>query len=270
MSHVAVIISSERCGHCRTMRGDGRLMSKNQTKDKSPNIPGGYFYDATFMKKIITADMNTGAKVRVINVHYKTFNPADGVMDISVFMLDSDGNSVRQTLLKEKSGKTSMSIYSIGEVGKVISTQDTPEDWDKIVKSYIPANIGSYSVFFPSMILFEGTAWAEGIKNGTPIYGHLNGFETKTESPYGVLAGKGQPNVMEFPKFVNQFFNGTKELRGSPAVKTEPVVAPVAVPASATPEPPAYVPKEVKKDTVAIPTLAARDKLKVRLFVVEK
>jgi hypothetical protein len=75
---------------------------------------------------------------------------------------------------------------------------------------------------------------------------------------------------MELPKFVNQFFNGTKELRGSPVVKTEPVVAPMAVPASAAPEPPAYVPKEVKKDTVAIPTLAARDKLKVRLFVVEK
>lgn len=265
MSHVAVIISSERCGHCRTMRGDGRLMSKNQTKDKKPNIPGGHFYDAAFMKKIITADMNAGAKLRVINVHYKTFNPADGVMDISVFILDSDGNSVRQTMLKEKNGKTSMSIYSIGEVGKVISTQDTPEDWNTIVKTYIPSNIVNYSVFFPSMVLFEGTAWAEGIKNGTPIYGYLNGFETKTEAPYGVAAANVQPNVMEFPKFVNQFFNGTKELRGSPV---KPVVA--AAPAPAAPEPPAYVPKEVKKETVAIPTLAARDKLKVRLFVVEK
>lgn len=266
MSHVAVIVTSERCGHCRTMRGDGRLLSKLQTKDKKPNIPGGYFYDAAFMKKIITADMNTGAKVRVINVHYKTFNPADGIMDISVMMLDTDGNSVKQTMLKEKNGKTSMSIYSIGETGKVISSQDTPEDWSNIVKSYIPVNITNYSVFFPSIILFEGTAWAEGIKNATPIYGYLNGFETKKEAPYGVaISGNVQPNVMEFPKFVNQFFNGAKELRGAPIVNSAPVAqAPV------TQEPPPYVPKEVKKDTVAIPTLAARDKLKVRLFVVEK
>lgn len=278
MSHTAVLLSSERCGHCRNMRGSGRLLSKNEIKkeNKQPNIPGGYHYDAKFMKKLITAGMDGSAKLKVINVHYRTFNAAEGVMDLSVFTLEEDGNTVRQTMLTEKDGKTTMSIYSIGETGKVVSTQKIDTDWTEICKTYTPVNLSSYAFFFPSLILFEGSAWAEGIKNQTPIYGYLNGLETKTEPPYGFNYKKDeQPNVLEFPNFLQQFFNGTRKLLGKPETNSGTVETP-SVPTK-EPEPetikvPAAgaVAKKTSSENMVVPSAGAKNRLKYRLYVVEK
>lgn len=218
MAHVAVILTSEQCGHCRVMRGTGRLLSGNEIKDKKPNLPGGYYYDSVFMKKLICADTES-PKIRVINIHYKTFDANKGVSDISVFTLDTDNKTVKQTMLKEKGNKTNMALYSIGESGKVLMNNDIDKSWSEIVSEYIPVNIMSYAFFFPSMIIFEGKNWIEGISNKKPIFGFLNGFESNEKLPYGAIPGP-QPMTMEWPKFLKQFFDGTKELRGP---KTESV-----------------------------------------------
>jgi hypothetical protein len=227
MSNVAVILTSERCGHCRNMRGVGRLFSKAEIKkdNKQPNIPGGNYYDAVWMRKLITADTNKDAKLRVINLHYRSFNPAEGLMDISVFTLEND-KEVRQTMLKEvEGGKTNMTIYVVGENGRVLSNQDIDTPWVEMCKTYVPVNISMYAFFFPILLLFEGNEWTESIKNKTPIFGYTNGFDTKTNAPYGALTGPGiQPNVMDFTKFLAQFFNGSRELKGKPVVVEAPVV----------------------------------------------
>lgn len=262
MSHVAVLLTSETCGHCRNMRGNGRLLSKSEIKKegKQPTIPGGNHFDAAYMKKLITTEIDAKPKLRVINLHYKSFNPTEGMMDISIFTLEADGN-VKQTMLKESNGKTNMAVYLVGESGKVISSQNIDTSWADINKSYVPVNISAYAFFFPSLILFEGNEWTNGLKNNQPVYGYLNGFETKTEAPYGGKAG-GQPNVMDFSKFLAQFFNGTKELRGKPAaevavkketVEKEEIVLPIA---------------PTKKDEIVLPV--SGNKRKFRLYVVEK
>jgi hypothetical protein len=267
MSNVAVILTSERCGHCRNMRGTGRLMSKTEIKkeNKQPNIPVGHHYDATWIRKLITADLNKDAKLRVINLHYKSFNPAEGMMDISVFTLEND-KEVRQTMLKETSGgKTNMTIYVVGESGRVLSNQDIDTSWVEMCKTYVPVNIGMYAYFFPSLLLFEGNEWTESIKNKTPIYGYMNGFDTKKDMPYGALTGPGiQPNVLEFNKFLAQFFNGTKELKGKPPVEDKPVEPepvkkePIVVPAV----------RNESSGTKIIPTTGTRRNF--RLYVLEK
>ena len=267
MSNVAVILTSERCGHCRNMRGSGRLLSKAEIKkeNKQPNIPVGNHYDATWMRKLITADMNKDAKLRVINLHYKSFNPAEGLMDISVVTLEND-KEVRQTMLKETAnGKTNMTIYIVGENGRVLSNQDIDTPWVEMCKTYVPVNISMYAFFFPSLLFFEGNEWTESITNKTPIYGYMNGFDTKKDAPYGALTGSGiQPNVMEFSKFLAQFFNGTRELKGKPIVEEKPV----------EPEP-------VKKEPVVVPVASGETrrsgvvassgmKRNFRLYVLEK
>ena len=224
MSNAAVILTSERCGHCRNMRGSGRLMSKAEIKkdNKQPTIPGGNHYDAVWLRKLITVE-GKDAKLRVVNLHYKSFNPAEGMMDISVFTLEND-KEIRQTMLKEaESGKTNMTIYVVGETGRVLSNQDIDTPWMEMCKTYVPVNIGMYAFFFPSLMLFESNEWTESIRNKTPIFGYMNGFDTKKEAPYGALTGPGiQPNVMEFTKFLAQFFNGTRELKGKPPVVEAP------------------------------------------------
>jgi hypothetical protein len=262
MSHVAVILTSERCGHCRNMRGNGRLLTKGDIKreNKQPNIPGGNYYDANFMRKLITCELGKEAKLRVINLHYKTFNPGEGFMDISVFTLESDGN-IKQTMLKENAGKTNVVTYLIGETGKVLSNNDIDTPWNEISKTYVPVNIANYAFFFPSLVLFESTEWSESIRTGAPIYGYLNGFETKEEAPYGARAG-GQPNVLDFTKFLAQFFDGTKQLKGKPAGTVPVPVAPVP-----QPEP---VRVATTGSALAPTQVATTGSRKFRLYVVEK
>lgn len=281
MSHVAVLLTSERCGHCRNMRGSGRLLSKNEIKrdNKQANIPGGHHYDAAFMKKMITAEIGNTPRLRVINIHYKSFNPAEGVMDISVFTLDNDSTTVRQTMLKEKDGKGVMTIYTVGESGKIEASKELPTAWDELVKTYIPVNMQNYIAFYPQMVLFEGKAWTEGIDKKTPIYGYINGMDTKEEAPYGAIPTP-QPKVIEWNKFLKQFFDGSKELKGN-AVSSGAGVAPTPPPAPVkvaeevkVPEPEKVIVKaagmlEKKDSNVVIAETPGSKKMKFKLYVVE-
>jgi hypothetical protein len=264
MSHVAVILTSERCGHCRNMRGNGRLLSQAEIKkdNRQPNIPGGNYYDYKYMKKLMTVEMGSEAKLRIVNLHWKSFNPTEGMMDISIFTLENDG-TVRQTMLREINGKTNVSIYSVGEIGKVISTQDMDKTWAEINKMYVPVNISNYAFFFPSLVLFEGNEWMNGIQKGTPIYGYVNGFDTKTESPYGGNAA-GQPNVKDFVKFLQEFFNGTRKLLGKPEKVDKPVMS-----GNGNIEEEKVLAPLVKKDTDVVTLPAAGSVKKFRLYVVE-
>ena len=260
MSHTAVILTSERCGHCRHMRGNGKLLSKTEiTKEKrQPTIQGGHHYDAVWMKSLITADSGTEPKLRVINLHYKTMNFAEGLVDISVFSLEND-KEIRQTMLKEiAGGKTNITISVVGDNSRIVSTQDAPTLWSEICNTYIPINLNMYAMFFPSLLVFEANEWTTSIQNKVPAYGFLNGFDTKTESPYGAIPTGRNPDVLDSAKFLKQFFDGTKQLKGKPSgmpapVATEMVVIPT---------------NNVKNDNVVIPTSGS--KRNFRLYVVEK
>lgn len=260
MNHIAVILTSERCGHCRNMRGTGRLLSQNEIKksDRQPNLPGGNYYDAKFMSKLILAG-SKDSYFRVINIHYKTFNPQEGVIDISVFTLEDNKTDVRQTMLTEKNGKAHTSIYTIGENGKVVLSEDLPNNWSDLINSYVPVNMSNYTAFYPSLIAFDKDNWSNSIKNKTPIYGVHNGFPTKKEAPYGVITGES-PNVMDFPAFLSQFTSGVKSLVES--------VAPETVPEE----------RKVEEEKMVVNTSAKNNflpssgsnRFKYRLFVVEK
>lgn len=217
--HTAVLITSERCGHCRNMRGTGRLLSQNEIKkeNKPPTIPGGtanpsgFHYDAKFMKRLLTAGAETGVKqvVRLINVHYKTFNPTEGIADICIFNME--GASVKQVILKESNGKTSIETYLIGETGKQLEKKELPSVWSDSVKANVPINLTMYAHFFPILTLFHIEAWNDAIQNSKPIFGYVNGLETKSEAPYGAIQAQ-RPNVKEFGAFLKEFFDGTRKL----------------------------------------------------------
>jgi hypothetical protein len=265
--HIAAIITSEKCGHCRHMRGTGRLLSQNEIKkdSKQPTVPGGYHYDAKFMKKMITADTDS-AKLRILNVHYKSFNPGEGVMDLSVFTLEPDNKSIRQTILKEKNGKTVAEIYVIGDTGKMVTSQDIPTEWTETVKTYLPPNLTSYAYFYPTLAIFHLEAWMNSIKTNEPIFGYVNGLDTKQEAPYGAIPPSQQPNVIEYIKFLNTFFDGSKQI----LIKPESIKP--LVPESQKNElleAMANVKQEPSKPVIKVPTAGACESLNFRLYVKE-
>jgi hypothetical protein len=233
--HVAVLITSEQCGHCRRMRGNGRLLSQNEIKkdNKQPTIPGGavnpkgYFYDAIYMRRLLTGGIETTSSqskqlVKLINIHYKSFNPMEGINDISIFNLE--GNNVKQTILKESNGKTAIEVYVIGDSGRLLDKKELPSVWSDSVKANVPINLTMYAHFFPILALFHSDAWNDAIQNSKPVFGYVNGLETKHEAPYGALQAR-QPNVIEFGMFLKQFFDGTKKLESvAPVIVKSEVV----------------------------------------------
>jgi hypothetical protein len=275
--HIAVLVTSEKCGHCTRMRGEGILLTKKQIEEKKipPNVPGGMHYDANFMKKLIVAGTDS-AKLRIMNIHYKSFNPSEGVTNISVFTLEPDSKSIRQTMIKENNGKTTMDIYVIGDVGKKIQTQNLEIKWEDTLKTYIPVNLPNYSFFYPTLSIFHFESWLNAVQKNEPVFGYINGLPTREESPYGAVAN-AQPNVGDFVKFLSGFFDGTKQLLAKPVVKKEEAVPdslvehkPVPSNSILTAKEEVVEVKEVKEiKTFRIPTKGACEKLNVRLYVKE-
>jgi hypothetical protein len=275
--HIAVILTSEKCGHCRTMRGSGRALSQKEIKEKSlpTSIPGGYHYDSKFIKKLITADSDS-PKLRILNVHYRSFNPADGVSDISVFTLEPDNRSIRQVILKESEGKTVADTYVIGDTGKKTGTQEVPNSWNDTVKLYLPSNLTSYAYFYPTISIFNLESWISSIKNNEPVFGYINGMPTREEVPYGGMPGQNPNPISDFSVFLKGFFDGTRNLLVKPPAKQN------------IPEPPKIenldsqvqnLDSKVKENpllespkpskVLRVPTVAACENLHVKLYVKE-
>lgn len=269
--HIAVFVTSEKCGHCRTMRGNGVLMSKAriEKEKKTPTVPGNYYYDATFMKKLIMAGSNDTPRFRVVNVHYNSFNPTDGMMDISVFTLEPDNKNIRQTIFKAKEGKTLVEVYTIGDTGKKVSDQNDETKWEDTVSKFIPKNLPAYAYFFPTLAVFHMDAWMNSIRTNEPIYGYVNGMNTKEDHPYGALPG-GQPSPGDFVKYLESFHDGTRKLLDKPEKKDIVDVPPVQIPAPPSLQA-APVPSVIKEQSkmVRVPTKGACDKMNVRLYVKE-
>jgi len=268
--HIAVFITSEKCGHCRTMRGNGILMSKSkiEKEKKTPSVPGGYHYDSIYMKKLIMAGSSDSPRFRVVNVHYNSFNPSEGMMDISVFTLEPDNKTIRQTIFKGNEGKTLVEVYTIGDTGKKVSDQNDETKWEDTVSKFIPKNLHSYAYFFPTLAVFHMDAWMSSIRTNEPIYGYVNGMNTKEDHPYGALPG-GQPSPGDFIKYLESFHDGTRKLLDKPEKKNslpEPVSNQAPVP-SGVPAPPALAPETSKM--LRVPTKGACDKMNVRLYVKE-
>jgi hypothetical protein len=139
----------------------------------------------------------------------------EGIVDISIFNLE--GNNVKQSILRESNGKTSIETYLIGDSGKQLDKKELPSVWSDSVKANVPINLTMYAHFFPILALFHIDAWNGAIQNSKPIYGYVNGLETKSEAPYGAMQSR-QPNVIEFGMFLKQFFDGTKKLESMPSV----------------------------------------------------
>lgn len=273
--HIAVVVTSEKCGHCRHMRGEGVLMSKAkiEKEKKQPTVPGGNHYDAVFMKKLIMANTDS-PKFRVVNVHYNAFNPAEGIADISVFTLEPDNKTIRQTMFKNKDNKTNVVIYTIGDTGKQVSTTDDDSKWEDTVKKFIPSNLPSYAYFYPTLAVFHSEAWMNSLRTGEPVYGYVNGLNTKEESPYGALPASN-PSPGDFIKFLASFFDGSKQLLAKPETKALPapeVKSETKVVQAPEIKPELQVKKAdepVKQSTVRVPTKGACDKTNVRLYVKE-
>ena len=119
------------------------------------------------------------------------------------------------------------------------------------------------------------------IKNNEPIFGYVNGLDTKKEAPYGAIPGQN-PNPGDFVQFLNSFFK-----EGSIPILAKPEVPTTSTDKLVKSELP--IPQEHQKElleamagvkvhdrvsenskpVIRVPTVGACQNLNVRLYVKE-
>lgn len=207
------------------MRGDGHLHPSFQ--GSSPiSVTGGHSYDDTFIRKLITGDPSAVPKsdespipkYRVYNLHLATMGGSDNeVLELVEFALRK-GGSIEERIYKKNpiSNNTDVEIYTINPNSPPVSKlHQTTTSWVNSVNSIIPSGYTSYLFFFPMVLYFTPKVWDRGIREGTPIYGYINGMETSPISPYGPVKS-GRPDVVDPITLAASFVKGEKELLDGP------------------------------------------------------
>jgi hypothetical protein len=205
------------------MRGDGHLHSTFKGPSAT-SVPGGHSYDDAFIRKLITADPAIGSKresnpiskYRVYNVHLATMSGNSEILELIEYVLK--GESVEERIYKKNidSPNTDVEIYTVSPTSAPVSKlHQTTTSWVDTVRTTIPSGYNSYMHFFPMIVFFTSKVWNRGIREGTPIYGYINGMETSSVSPYGPV--KTSPvNVVDPIPLAASLGNGEIPLLDAP------------------------------------------------------
>jgi hypothetical protein len=221
---VILVITSQRCGHCVRMRGDGRLNSSFDGESQS-SLPGGYGYDDTFIRKLISAnpaavpknDNTYPAKYRVYNLHLsKMGGPDNEVLEIIEFELKT-GGTIEERIYKKNNSNTDIEIYTVSSTNKPSTKlHHTSTPWLDTIKNMIPSGYVNYLHFFPMILYFSAGAWDRALREGGPIYGYINGAETSQTPPYGPAPKQTNIQVVDPVILAASFIKGEKALIDAP------------------------------------------------------
>jgi hypothetical protein len=207
------------------MRGDGHLHSS--FKGPAPtSMTGGHSYDDTFIRKLITADPaavhksddSPSSRYRVYNLHMATMGGPDNEVHELVEYVLKKGGAIEERIYKKNStsGNTDVEIYTVNPTSQPVSKLHvTTTSWADTVKNMVPSGYTSYMHFFPMILFFASKVWDRGIREGTPIYGYINGLETSPTPPYGPVK-EGQISVKDPITLAASFVKGEKTLLEGP------------------------------------------------------
>jgi hypothetical protein len=224
---VILVITSQRCGHCVRMRGDGRIQSsRGQESSTTPSaLPGGYSYNDAFIRKLITANPSAvprndnmyPAKYRVYNLHLsKMGGPDNEILEIIEFAL-KPGGAIEERLYKKNDLNADVEIYTVSpstEPDSKLHHTSTP--WLDTVKNTIPNAYTNYLHFFPMILYFTAGAWDRSLREGGPIYGYINGAETLQTPPYGPVPGQANIQVVDPVVLAASLIKGEKPFIDAP------------------------------------------------------
>jgi hypothetical protein len=238
---VIVFLTSKVCSVCEKIRSpskgkicplaktgeDTNAYAKRLGFPLAMTFPGDGRFEVDFFRKIITGGSGKGpAQYRVYCIQLETMAATwteNNVTEISIAELDGDG--VKQTIFSSKGGKTHQeSIKITDKVTKILDRQETV-DWTTTIDVYVPKGLVGYCWFFPAFLVFSGTLWDNSLKNKLPLYGIINGAQTKKVSPWGVDIPSGQPSIVSIFEFLKKINEKILSLEAPP-----PPPAPLAVP----------------------------------------
>jgi len=205
---VLVVLTSEGCGHCAQLRGNGVLGN------------GTPFHTYSFLESHIDP-LKRGDKVTMINIHFSSMNGHHSHIQV-ISKFTKIGNNVQQEMYYAENGKTFVSVLAVSEKNrakvlkqkKEVFVEKNHVDWTQFIDLKVPKNIEKYSFYYPCFLVFQKEDW----KSGGNILGIPNaGFVVKDKDGNFGLEKSGQGlQQRNFPpqKLLTDALN--KELRFKP------------------------------------------------------
>jgi len=187
---IFTVLTSEGCGHCHNMRGNGDLGNGKQ------------FTQYDFLKSHLDPLQN-GKTCTILNIHYATMSGRrEEIVNISKVYLRN--NLVYQEKYYNVNNKVNVKVLSIDRNNKVTRIGEKPasvtDNWLGFVSKKIPRGLQNYTFFFPCFIVFEKNNWKEaknilGLTNAGYTIRDTDGFfklekNGKTLSERNVLPQK--------------------------------------------------------------------------------
>ena len=149
---IFTVLTSEGCGHCHNMRGNGELGNGKQLTQ----------YD--FLKSHINP-LQDKKSCTILNIHYGTMSGRrEEIVNISKIYLKN--NLVYQEKYYNTNDVVHVKILSLDKNNKVTKIGEkrasVKDNWQGFLAKKVPRSLENYTFFFPCFIVFERENWKQG------------------------------------------------------------------------------------------------------------
>ena len=150
---ILTLLTSEGCGHCHTLRGDGELGNGKQ------------FTNYSFIKTHLDP-LENGNTLKILNIHFLSMSGKHNqIGEISKIYLKGE-NIFQEKYYSSRKGEVMVKICSLDKRNKKTNIGEKSAsvklNWQEFLNKKIPKNIENYTYFFPCFIVFGIDDWKKG------------------------------------------------------------------------------------------------------------
>lgn len=166
---ILTLLTSEGCGHCHQLRGDGELGNGKQ------------FTNYSFVKSHLDP-LENGKSITILNIHFSSMSGKHNqIAEISKVYLKG-GIICQEKYYSKSDGTVVVKINSMDKKNNKKNIGEKPASvdmkWQEFIKKKVPRNIENYTYYFPCFIVFRKSDW----KKSGNILGITNAGFTQRDS----------------------------------------------------------------------------------------
>jgi len=250
-----VALTSEGCGHCSHMRGDGTLGNGKQ------------FNTYKFLNQHVDPEED-GKGITCLNIHFRDMGGRHQTINEIVKYKKSGKNEIIYEKYYQENGMTHVDVMRIDsseKVRKIISKRVKIEGkdiiWLDFLDRKVPKKIENYTYFYPCFVIFKKEEWKQGgnilgLTNAGYTIREKSGDYAIEKNPQTLQQRNIPPTdlIMSVMKGVTKFKTHRDDFQGEKNVPTEVV------------KEEKNVPTEVVKEEKEVPD---EDEFKIGRFVIK-
>lgn len=207
------IITSEKCGHCNQMRGDGELSNQNVGQSS-----GQFKFIISSFKRI--KDLSPNLDLRIISIHKNNMTGSfEDIESYSEFVYER--GEICQTMYYKQRNLKRIINYSLDRSGNKFPKERTYKgDFFEILNEIAPLNqLRRFMVAFPCFIFMNELNLRISLEGGSG-YGLVYGFNVVKEGDVYSVSRTNRPSDSL------SIFNLIERINSNPNILNDPDVEP--------------------------------------------